>query len=137
MLAVIQSTPPKEGRQARLEHISIEDFAAMLGTSKQRIIDWRDGTGHPDARNREKLAAASQGRYTADDFKGPTKAQRLDSQAKLEGEVAVMRTVSLRLIEISTVLCEQVEVLGGSIPADAVEGLAQAGRQLRPGGRRQ
>lgn len=59
-----------------------------------------------------------------------------DPLVRLEAEVGVLRAVALRLIQASDALVGQVEALGGSVPAEAVEGLAQAGRQLRPGVRR-
>lgn len=92
--ALIKALPPKEGRRSRLGHISIEDFAELLGTTKQRVIDWRSGDAFPDGKNRERLAEVSAGRYRADDFRGPVTAGKVETAARLaalEEEVAVLR----------------------------------------------
>lgn len=88
--SVIESTPPREGRRSRLGHISIEDFADLLGTTKARVIEWRKGTAFPDQTNRDRLAGASGGRYSADDFKGPSAEENRDLLAVLREEVAAL-----------------------------------------------
>lgn len=64
---LIRQTPPLEGRNSRLGHISKEDFAVVLGVSKSALFNWLDGA-EPDPSNRERLAAASGGRYSPEDF---------------------------------------------------------------------
>lgn len=102
---LMQSLPPKEGRNSRLGHISIEDFAELLGTSKQRLIDWRKGEGFPDDRNRERLAAVSEGRYEADDFRGPGAAGRREMAVRLEeleAKVASLRKEHADFVRVAT-----------------------------------
>lgn len=85
--ALIAALPPKPGRKSRLGHISIEDFAELLGTTKARVIEWRKGDAYPDEKNRERLAAVSGGRYTADDFKGPSATENQDRLTGLEARI--------------------------------------------------
>jgi transcriptional regulator with XRE-family HTH domain len=136
--AVMQSVPPKEGRNSRLGHISVEDFADYLGTSKQRVIDWRNGSGFPDKTNRERLAAASGGVYSADDFRGPTAAKHSEMTVRLgelEAEAADLRAAVVALLRVSTAVCREVEGMGGVLPADAIEELARVGLRMQPGSR--
>jgi transcriptional regulator with XRE-family HTH domain len=91
----MQMLPPKQGRNSRLGHISIEDFAALVGTTKQRVIDWRKGNAYPDSRNRVRLAEVSGGVYTPDDFKGPSLPARqamADRMIVIEEAVADLTT---------------------------------------------
>jgi hypothetical protein len=83
---LMAALPPKEGRQSRLGHISVEDFADLLGTTKNRVIAWTRETkpAFPDRKNRERLAAVSGGRYKPDDFRRPTgAAERLGFERRL------------------------------------------------------
>lgn len=100
---LIASLPPKPGRQSRLGHISVEDFADLLGTTKQRVIDWKKGRALPDATNRRRLADASGGRYKVEDFMavGPGESDRLaELEAKVDALVAALdaaKNVTARL----------------------------------------
>lgn len=69
--AVIRSLPPKDGRRARIDHISIDDFAELLGAKRSRVITWTKGRGYPNEQYQQRLADLSAGRYTPDDFRKP------------------------------------------------------------------
>lgn len=125
--ALMKSLPPKEGRKSRLGHISIEDFAALLETSKQRVIDWRNGKSYPDLRNRERLAAVSRGRYVPDDFKGPTTESKASTLARLE---ALERKV--QALPTAEELRQGFERLRASIDELANPGTSAAAPAKRP-----
>lgn len=133
---LMESIPPKEGRNSRLGHISIEDFADLIGSSKQRVIDWRKGTSFPDETNRARLEAVSGGRYSADDFKRPTEAEQQARLEELSGEVEDLRFAIGALLRLGSELCAQVEELGGLVPPDVLEEIARAGLRMQPEARR-
>lgn len=63
-------TPPPEGRLARHDYISKDDFADLIGISRSRIYAWtrHENPEFPDEDSRERLAKVSGGRYEPDDF---------------------------------------------------------------------
>lgn len=71
--------PPPPGRKSRRPHGSLDDFAAALGTSRQRVAAWIRGESEPEDWNRQRLAEASGGRYTADDFRQPRAPSELEA----------------------------------------------------------
>lgn len=83
--ALRKSLPPREGRKSRLGHMSVEDFAEHLGTTKTRVIAWEKGKAYPDAINRERLSTASEGRFQPESFMQSVEPDPLEA---LEGEVA-------------------------------------------------
>lgn len=70
--------PPPEGRRSRLGHISIDDFAQQIGSTRQRVIEWEGGSAYPDKKNRDRLAAASGGVYRPDDFRRQAEEQAVE-----------------------------------------------------------
>lgn len=113
---LIESTPPRAGRRSRIGHISIEDFAEAIGTTKARVIPWTKGRSYPDEKNRARLAAASGGRYSADDFIPPPESNQDDHLAELRAEVDELR----RELDLSRVAQEAL--------LRRVAGLEKAGR---------
>ena len=94
---LIDSLPPKPGRRSRIGHISIEDFAELAGVSKGRLIAWMKGEASPDAKNRARLAAASQGRYQAEDFIGREELERGEQRGRLEELEAALNRLAVDL----------------------------------------
>jgi transcriptional regulator with XRE-family HTH domain len=91
--AVIDATPPQPGRQSRLGHISIEDFAKLLGTSSQRVYEWLNTASYPGEKNAERLAEASKGRYTAEQFMRPAPLRTQATARRLEQLEAAVRQI--------------------------------------------
>lgn len=87
--AVQRGLPPKDGVRTRTGYASLDYFAELLGTNRQRIIDWKNG-GEPDLRYRERLAELSKGQFTPDDFARPRAAR-----AELEARVAELERGSV------------------------------------------
>lgn len=85
---VRQSIAPPEGRRSRLGYISKDDFAALIGCSRTRVIAWTNAENpdYPEERYRVRLAELSGGRFMPDDFRRPDQpgplATRLEQLAK-------------------------------------------------------
>lgn len=107
---VRRAIPPKQGVRARVPYASVDYFAELLGTNRQRINDWINKGTEPQPRYRQKLAELSKGRYTPDDF------------AEAQGGGGISRRLAELEVQMASVLERQ--DLGGETVVEIVQSIS-------------
>ena len=98
-----RSLQPPPHRRSRLGYMSVDDFAAMIGTTRQQVMALIYGTSRPNAKNREKLALASGGVFSAKDFLEPREPTELEVvHGKIDQLIVRFRAVEKELASLAS-----------------------------------
>lgn len=101
--------PPAAGVRSRTGYASLDELAALLGTNRSHVIQWKKGS-EPSRRHRERLAELSGGRYSPDDFVRRRPGSRRELAA-LEDRVRALEELAKERVPGVDLLGEAVERL--------------------------